>query len=1173
VVTADGFGASSCLVLLGEAGLGKTTAVVELVARARERKVEPDHVAHVDLCSVTDAAAFDRLLTDADVRAWQHGRGTLDLFMDSYDEGARRLETLRYLLTAWVQNQNTSRLRLRIACRGSVWPASLQDALEEVWPQAVTVYELLPLRQTEVVTAAEAHCVDAARFLSEVERAHAAPLASRPITLNFLLGEFEGGSGLSSDRVTLYRRGCLRLAEEWSQARHDTGAAGTLTAAARLAIAERIAGLLAFCARGAVWRGPAGKMESGDLIFDEIRLDEDPATVNRETIEEVLDTALFSSRGAGRAGISHQDFGDFLAASYLKRTSSSAQMVSLLTRREGTRARVLPPLEPIAAWVASMDRDLFGAVSLDDPDCLLASNLAAMAEEQRARLVTALLTAVDEGRVLGRFSWRSLGCLSHSGLAEQLRPSLLPNVSLSARRLAAEIAGGCRARELAESLAQIACSPDENRRLRQDAAWAVGQMEDPVDRDLLRPLLRAEGVHLDLLGLALEALWPAQMGAEEVFDHLRRREGPLGAYGLLLQRFISEIEPVAFPRALTWAAERLQESDGDVDANHILERAWEHLHIPEVRDAFARAVLYRVRGHYPLRHGVYRRQPQTPADDAASRRFAAQALMPLLVDEGLSLDLLVFSSQVLNGQDIPWLLDHVRDATEPLKTKMAELVAWFYRLWGRHDPRIADLVVRASAHDPVLGQLIAPLIAPGSAEPVEIGQPETESEEGCPAGPSLSERIDQALALSESGDLRGWPSLELQLTLDLDQRHYEYPPADLTTTPGWSTSPAQTRARVVEAARRFVAEAEGAVDQDGPAVRALLLLRKEGPQVMTSIPASVWGRWARALLTFPILGDDQPGGVIALVEQLAQNAPLALCEAAPQILHRSGSQVEDSAIPRLALCWSPALADRLLESLKGGYNDAECAGAVMGLLLSRGHGPTRRYVEDLLRSSPAAEVADDSGIREHAALALLRGAPDAGWPVLFPLLTQDKAFGSKVLRSYAEHEEGARARTICAKVGEEAAARFYSWLRETCPRAADRHGSEARTCDVLMGMQGAVLSWLVERGTPESVSAVESLVGPYPDLRAELLDAAAAERAAGWAPLQPAQFLALVRPERHRSVASAGDLAHVVLESLAELEKDLRGEGARIRGLWDEVPTARPKDDPLVKRCSTVEKV
>jgi hypothetical protein len=204
----------SCLVLLGEPGIGKTTAMESLrdeiirhVAEAGERSLW----LNLNICS-QESTLYKKLFESALYQEWLKGDFALHLFLDSVDECQLRIDTLAPLLLDELQRAPSSRLRLRIACRTAEWPRLLSDGLRQLFDRDVGEYELVPLRKVDVIQAAKASGADADAFLSEVERCGAKPFAIKPVTLFLLLRLFARDARLPRTQRELFLRAAWRCA-------------------------------------------------------------------------------------------------------------------------------------------------------------------------------------------------------------------------------------------------------------------------------------------------------------------------------------------------------------------------------------------------------------------------------------------------------------------------------------------------------------------------------------------------------------------------------------------------------------------------------------------------------------------------------------------------------------------------------------------------------------------------------------------------------------------------------------------------------------------------------------------------------------------------------------------------------------------------------------------------
>ena len=236
-----------CLVLLGELGMGKTTAV-------REHGLEPQG-ASAECCSF-DLSAYGsedrlaaRVFESPSVDAWIAGEHDLCIVLDGFDDAQTRVRNLGSMVADYLGSWPTDRLWLRIVCRSSEWPQSLATHLERSYGSSCQ-YELLPLRRTDAPAFLPTG-VDAEAFLEAVEGSRVGALAARPLTLSMLARAFATEGRLPGTAVDLYAIGLEGLCDESNPVRREAGGRH-LTPSQRLEVASRIAAANVFSGRPTV---------------------------------------------------------------------------------------------------------------------------------------------------------------------------------------------------------------------------------------------------------------------------------------------------------------------------------------------------------------------------------------------------------------------------------------------------------------------------------------------------------------------------------------------------------------------------------------------------------------------------------------------------------------------------------------------------------------------------------------------------------------------------------------------------------------------------------------------------------------------------------------------------------------------------------------------------------
>lgn len=452
--TLDALSHHNCLILLGEPGAGKTYALT-----VSEHKVEGART--INLGQLSDASDVRQELFHSEAfQSWLEGNYDLHLALDSFDECAVTVGKLsalitrelnKYLTTAtftqaeydefrtrspgapeepasfarkvdeqswsvdllhrdgtkllsaqltdWLRTKTrASRLYLRVVCRTADYPETLEEGLKELFGN-VGVFLLAPLRSEDIELAVRHHGLDARRFMEEVWRHDVAPLAGNPVTLDLLIHEFKESGTLAADYEKLFVRGSIRLCQEHSRSRLESGHISDLGEEQLLRIAARIAAVLTFSNHEDVWTADDLDAKRSDLSPSEVygrteKAHDTVFNVDKRGVREALSRGIFSDRGQGRRGFVHRQFREFLAAWYLKqRELPVSQMMNLLLHP--VDGKVIPQLAETAAFLATLVPEVFERLLAVDPEVLLRSNLASLSHETRAKLADTLLRQYD----------------------------------------------------------------------------------------------------------------------------------------------------------------------------------------------------------------------------------------------------------------------------------------------------------------------------------------------------------------------------------------------------------------------------------------------------------------------------------------------------------------------------------------------------------------------------------------------------------------------------------------------------------------------------------------------------------------------------------------------------------------------------------------------------------
>lgn len=1188
-----------CLVLLGEPGMGKTSALNE------GRDLQPDPnvpVRHFDLGAFSNEERLvSRVFEDAELAAWSEGSGELCISLDGFDEAHNRIETLPRLLVDFLNQCDCSRLYLRVACRTANWPAFLREQLEVGFGEDnVRIQELLPLRRADAATLLRVAGIDPVDVLPAVEAAHVVPLAARPLTLNLLRASIDPASGLPQSASDLYYKGLLALAEEMNPMRRGTDfAAGS--AAERLEVASRIAAISIFGGRPSIWIGHIAEADNTTITVDEClpaKFVGQAHATSSEVVDATLRTGLFTGSGESRLGWAHATFADFLAVQWMLANSLGDQQIeSLLFAEDG---QIYPRVRQVAAWLVAIAPTRFRSFITRDPQAFL-QNADIPEESLRAELVNALLAAARAGTFYDEYNLDLTG-LGHAGLAAQVREALA-DPSDDVRRLALRIARQCLLVELLPELTAVALDAKAEVGLRVSAALDVHDLSAKSPSSALVGLLKPSGtsreespIHHELEGAALMASWPHAIATAEVFAMLgpRHPRNFLGMYSTFVSHFAAELTEADLAPACDWVLsnpDRLNDSRFAALIDAITLLCISHLDDSRAREALRHVAFQRAEDYEPL----FSERPFNPAPalDDNQRRAVALVLLAEATEEqtwAMSDHLSNHGLRLLSEVDLEWLIDEYRNAEGTLRINIATALHYLYR------PDLvahSDLVLGLSDTDraaEVFGSwrsvvlLDSPEAAQARAQWAKWTDRRRKREERTAAeakdawvNPEIAERAERALG----GDVEAyWYAVRLVTVRPGTQRFMDEFQPDLTEHPRWKTLPAAVQDDLVASSINYLRDGRCEPDRwltkdvmFHPAwagYRALVLLLRERPAALAALSSVIWREWAPIIVAWTVTANGaKPDDKTTLIGLAAEHARSEMVSTLLVLVDRDiAEQKHVFATTELAALMSRDLADALIPRLEKATaketRDSLLDALIAGGWVSLVEPVLLNWIGNKARTSDPDRAAD-------AGMMLLQHAPATGWPRLRALLDTDPEFIKKALLANRFAYDRRVPDLDDASLGE-----LYLRLRQLFPPAEDPqfddvHGVGPR--EALASWRDALLEGLRLRGTASAVRAIQELCNALPEeswLKRVLIDAKRVLRERSWQPLSPQQLDQLASSHSSRVVRTDADLQKAVLLALDAIQSRLQGDTPSAPLLWD-THAGRPKTEEEISDYLAIE--
>lgn len=1197
--------ATSCLVLIGEPGLGKTTALKSEFARISSQLGPEDRAYFVPLGITRDRHELETRIFEArPFQEWLDGEGRLHLFLDSLDEARVHITKVADLLLEGLADVPLSRLALRLTCRSADRHRRLESELEARFSgkEEFQVRELAPLRKRDVLDLANDQGLNGDEVLRAVIERDLQPLAMIPESLGFLLDSVSRSGQLPDSRVDAYRSGLLALVEEGDEDRRRDGQSDVEGAGARLALASRIAAGLVLSGRSSVRTDGAspGADEAtpaqlaGGFELDRAAAIPPKVEASAGNLVDVLRTSLFTGHGESRFGFAQASYGQYLCASWLASGAlSPVQVEDLLFIATDGGLRVVPQLREIATWLAALDEHFFRRLLDQDPTVLLRADPTGLDDDGRRRLVDALLAGVSNHEVerWDRRQREGYGRLVHPGLPDQLRGVIFDSAATPfARQVACDVAGVCELVELEGELVDLAVDVSVDMQVRIAALSAQRAWPAGPERGRLRPLALESAVDDrddELKGAALRVLWPDLLSAEELFGCLTspKRESLFGLYkGFFLTELLEELDPADLPTALRWAAQlpvdhRNLEPLSDL-REQLLIKAWPHLQAESpVLTPFVEVVATLLEGEGALlEHQKVEANPDVFAERAKRHLVLSELFARAPMGQFASYEIVQSRPPLLRGEDADWLVEQLKAAKSGEAEELCARVLLAHVSFGGGSERVLleardtnDLLRRISAgrYDPIR---LDSKEAARAREIYAMHKRDQREDEEEPDPLDIAGNARASLKDFEDGDPDGFWVMTKWLEIHPARQQRDFFTSELADLPGWDLLDEKDRVRARNAALHYLDQSPpepsswfGRNSINWPATagyRALRSVHEQDREAAEKLPADVWVRWA------PIIVDwwrnDGEGRGEGEFNDWAISSLLAR---APEVAvswfeRRLDRDLRGEGMPfilhRFRHVWHPLLERAILHRARRTRLTAEQRTELLRVLLRNESVAGRAHACRLVTPSALATAGRRRELAVRTAALLAIETEDGEWGRIWPLVLADQRFGEELVErlSWGEHQ--------VMGLSPKQAGELYTWILERYPPAKDPmiEGAHSVSSREQVGhWRDRIPHVIASQGTRDAVQELARLATQHPALihlvrlRREAEDL---QRESEWVPPSPEAVIVLADDASRRHVRDATDLQEVLVSSLLRAQGRLSGTRSVAHLLWD-TRSSRPK--------------
>lgn len=419
------------------------------------------------------------------------------------------------------------------------------------------------------------------------------------------------------------------------------------------------------------------------------------------------------------------------------------------------------------------------------------------------------------------------------------------------------------------------------------------ELGDETARRSLRNLLTldpTEDSDEELLGAAIDALYPQLLTTEELLPALRAPQSPdlFGGYWVTLQDLAERIPVGDLPTFLDWFAAQTRDAASSEPFGQLffglVRRAWAEAHSVRIRIALANLLSSSAHSGRWLLHESRREEPPWLDGDVHLRQELAVA-----VAESVSTDawFTLLPLGLLAADDVVWLIDQLPSLSPHASTVLARCLPHLL-----HEPTadIANRILKLDPSHPAYGP------TDGLRRPVDLNTPPaTQWRQQSTAELEFRQqqskdreqlRAGLAAALDRTAsDPSTWWKITFLISFGgngrATQRIFTH---DLTRRPGWLLLSATEQERVLDDGLNYLRTHQlnpadwrqlesVTVDQvlpDWSGVYLMTTLIRHAPERIRALEPAVWDRWAPAIVAAWNFDSDEDAN---LRRELVHSAP------------------------------------------------------------------------------------------------------------------------------------------------------------------------------------------------------------------------------------------------------------------------------------------------------------
>ena len=1071
---------------------------------------------------------------------WKTGTRRLTLFVDSVDQAGGHVEDVITIICNELADADVSRLHLRLVCRDHDWSQTLADRLGHVWRShdgtdgIVRVYQLAPLHLDDIRIAAEANrntIKDPEQFLKEIEDSGALPLATVPVTLEMLLNE---PAYLTSSRRKLYEHGLKRLC------RRDEERTGlsTIELERRFQVASRIAAVMILSRKHSITVEADAVLESSGALAVSDLVSEVADENDESLIRATLDTALF--HGMSKRTWVHQSFAEYLAAHCL--SDERIPVAAIVRTTIAPDEKFASDLRDTLRWLIEVRTDVLDEMIKRQPMLVLTTDVSHLNDKEFKKLFTAILS-LEDPYVYSHETWNLRNFRAGHPSAKSVLLPYLEDTSLSVylRRFVLDLVECLDIREIDDVLVRLALDKQEDQVLRRLAARRLTNVGSVSTKLQFKPYIYGpdDDLYDDVKGYALQALWPDQLTADELFNALSppKKQNYWGSYKTFLYEgsIVDKLRTIDLPVALKWVTAQPRQHHAPFSLRdlpgRIMRKAWDSIDAPGVMEVFAQTAVTRMSRF----DGIFNEPPYSGRHNQAldeihqdlkakttkRRKLVLKCLEYMPLKEVRPFRLIRWWPPLVVADDLNWLLGLLDSETDAeLRDQLAQLIAGLFPGFGPHGDTISEryhdiyMIYEASARHSELKEFTHRFFYLKLDDPRAVSEREhhramKEIEENRKRQLSVIQpiaRLQAALDGVESGETLQWLNVCAALTSIPAEHHIEWGiKPDLMDYPTWESSDDQTRQRIVNAAITYIMDATGESPVDAvdnwyettsiPYVEwcgylGMFLRQNRDASKLARLSPETWTRWSKIIVWFPYSSDLSDGRTDHHVQtrQLQQELLECLYHFAPQATldnFRNLIVVKDKHFSiveqKLEYLWNPAFETMLLGFLQSSSLSPKGQRSLLDFLLRKDSSEALRIAEAEISSGYSNQTEKEHVVEFSASLMMSKS--EFNRSLVWKLFQNEDDIGRAILESVAE--EDWHAEKFVSKLSAPELVDLFIWTEAQYPTSEDPQidGVHNVTLREQVGnWRNSIISELQKKDSWEALHGIRVILFRFPNL-------------------------------------------------------------------------------------------